>query len=186
MSGYDDRYDGPDDRADRGPDEARDLIRRARARVALPGMLLIIVGAIGAAVEVTGLAVAVANPTVLYDVLVKWVESQPESKERQKTLDDLKQKKDEMRLDTPTNLASTVFGLCLSLAMVVGGAMMRKMSVYAAALTGAIAGLLPCGGCCCLSFPVGLWALIVLMNVDVKAAFEAARSGSASLPPDAY
>jgi hypothetical protein len=186
MSGYDDRNDGPDDRADRGHDDPRDVIGRARARLALPGLFLILFGILGAMIEVAGLAVAVTNPTALYDALIKWVEAQPQNQDQQKMLNDLKQKEAEMRLDTPTNLASTVFGLCLNLAMVVGGVMMRKLSGYAAGVTGSIAGLIPCSGCCCLAFPIGLWALIVLMNADVKAGFAAARSGRGAYPPDAF
>ena len=50
---------------------------------------------------------------------------------------------------------------------------MLKLKGHTAALVASILAAVPCwGGCCCLGLPVGIWALIVLLKADVKAAFD--------------
>ncbi len=49
---------------------------------------------------------------------------------------------------------------------------LQKLENYSVCLTGAILTLLPCfSGCCCISIPVGIWALIVLNKPEVRAHF---------------
>jgi len=56
---------------------------------------------------------------------------------------------------------------------ILGGLAMKRLRGYGLAVLGAIAAIIPLGGCCVLSTPFGIWALIVLMNADVKEAFRA-------------
>lgn len=72
-------------------------------------------------------------------------------------------------------------GLIANLLVIVGAMKMRSLSGYPLALTGAIAGIIPVGGCCCLTMPLGIWALVVLVNQDVKRAFARSRT-----PRDGY
>jgi hypothetical protein len=169
--GDDEGRDRWDDDRDRRPARAE----VARGRVAVPGMLLIVFGLIGVFVEVASLGLTFSNPTFVGDQLIKFVESQPPSQSRDEQLKELREKQDEMRLDTPTNVAGSVVGLVLNILMIVGGAKMRSLSGYGWALTGSIASLIPISGCLCCAMPIGLWALIVLLNADVKAAFAASR-----------
>ena len=53
---------------------------------------------------------------------------------------------------------------------------MRSLSGYGLALTGSIAAIIPISGCCCLTMPVGIWALVVLLNPVVKAGFGLRRA----------
>ncbi|MSU35791.1 MAG: DUF4339 domain-containing protein [Pedosphaera sp.] len=49
---------------------------------------------------------------------------------------------------------------------------MQKLESYPVCLTGAILTLLPCfSGCCCVSIPVGIWALVVINKPEVRAHF---------------
>ena len=49
---------------------------------------------------------------------------------------------------------------------------MQKLESHSICLTGAILTLLPCfSGCCCISIPVGIWALIVINKAEVRAHF---------------
>jgi hypothetical protein len=49
---------------------------------------------------------------------------------------------------------------------------MRKVRRFPIAVTGAILAMLPVGSlCCCFGLPLGIWALVVLFNADVRAAF---------------
>ncbi|MFN8525904.1 MAG: hypothetical protein U0821_22620 [Chloroflexota bacterium] len=51
------------------------------------------------------------------------------------------------------------------------GVKMRQLQSYGLCMAGAIVGMLPCSGCCLVGLPVGIWALVVLMNDEVKRAF---------------
>ena len=65
-------------------------------------------------------------------------------------------------------------GVALSGVMAYGAWQMRQLKQYPLALASAIIALLPFGSCCCcLSLPVGVWALVVLSRSEVKDAFQA-------------
>ena len=172
ASGFDDdRYDPERDTHD---ERRGDRVQIARQRVATPGTLLLVAGLIGVLVQLLSIGLIAGKPTAIYDFFVQMVENQPPGPNKQKMLNDLKAQENQMRLDTPVNIASSVLGLILNILTVIGGAKMRSLSGYGISVTGAIAGIIPVGGCCCLTLPIGIWALVVLMNVDVKAGFAAA------------
>jgi hypothetical protein len=182
SSGYDDRFadeyddrDRPDDRD--GPDERDDrrVIEKARAKVATPALLLMLSGLVGLLLEVGALGLAIAAPTVVYDFMVNMVKNQPQGPERDRQLKDMEAQKQGMMLNSPMNFGSIAVGMVLNLLTVVGGIKMRSLSGFGLAMTGSITGIVPMGGCCCLTLPFGIWALVVLVNPDVKAGFEANR-----------
>jgi hypothetical protein len=174
---FDRRDDEPDDRDrwdDRDDDRPRGDRSAARARVSTPGLLLIIFGVLGILSEVATLGVSLSNPWMMRDVLKGMIESQPPGPAKEQALKDFKAEEESYRLDTPMNIGSTVFGLILSGLMVVGGAKMRSVSGYGLAVTGAVCGIIPINGCCCLAMPFGIWAVVVLADPAVKAAFRSA------------
>jgi hypothetical protein len=67
----------------------------------------------------------------------------------------------------------TVVWMLLSGIIIFGGVKMKNMQSYGLAMAAAIIVMLPCtvGWCCLLGLPIGIWALIVLMKPEVKAAF---------------
>lgn len=52
-----------------------------------------------------------------------------------------------------------------------GAIQMLRGKSYAWAMTGAIAGMLPCSACCVVGLVFGIWALVILNQPDVKQAF---------------
>lgn len=51
---------------------------------------------------------------------------------------------------------------------------MKSLDSYAMAWVATIIAMLPCAfPCCCLGIGVGIWAIVVLVNADVKASFRA-------------
>ena len=71
------------------------------------------------------------------------------------------------------NLLSNFFALALAGLITYAGLRMPKLRDHGICMAGAIAALLPCGGCCCLiGMPIGIWALIVLNRADVRASFQ--------------
>lgn len=55
-----------------------------------------------------------------------------------------------------------------------GGIKMKNLQSYGLAMAATIIAMLPCtvGWCCVLGLPLGIWALVVLMKPEVKAAFQ--------------
>src|SRR5262245_5846565 len=99
-----------------------DVIARARKKLATPGLMLLLAGLIGVMLELASIGLMVSNPTVMYDFMVKYIENNvPNGPQKQKQLDDLKKSQDQMRLDSPTNIASAGIGLLLGVMVVVGG-----------------------------------------------------------------
>lgn len=66
-----------------------------------------------------------------------------------------------------------VLAMIVGALVVIAGARMIQMRGYGLAMTASIVALIPClSPCCCLGIPFGAWALIVLLDKDVKAAFD--------------
>lgn len=56
-----------------------------------------------------------------------------------------------------------------------GGIRMLSLRSYALSVAGAICAAIPClscGGCCLFGEIIGIWALVVLLNPDVRSAFQ--------------
>ncbi len=57
--------------------------------------------------------------------------------------------------------------------IIIGAQKMMKLQSYGFAMTAAILAMIPCiSPCCLLGLPFGIWALVVLLNEDVKAGFQ--------------
>lgn len=68
-----------------------------------------------------------------------------------------------------------VVSLALAIVMLVGALRMKHLTHYGWAMAAAIIAVIPCfSSCCCLlEIPFGIWALVVLSDPSVKAAFRA-------------
>jgi predicted Zn finger-like uncharacterized protein len=64
-----------------------------------------------------------------------------------------------------------VLGIAWGLFVVLGARKMKNLESYGMAMAGTIVAMLPCNGCCLLGLPFGIWALVVLSDAEVKAAF---------------
>jgi hypothetical protein len=83
-------------------------------------------------------------------------------------------------------LAIGVVKLALDLLTVYAGWQMRQVRNWNLCLAGSIAAMLPCSVCCILGLPMGIWALIVLIDNDVKQAFSGGAAGGYGPPPGGY
>jgi len=72
-------------------------------------------------------------------------------------------------------LVSGIVGLILTAVMLIGAMKMKRLEHYGWSMASAIIAIIPCfAGCCCLlRIPFGIWALVVLSDPGVKAAFRA-------------
>jgi hypothetical protein len=65
-------------------------------------------------------------------------------------------------------------GFCVLMGglVIYGAIKMKSLKGYGVALTGAIIAAIPCTSpCCFLGLPLGIWAIVVLMNQEVKSSF---------------
>lgn len=59
----------------------------------------------------------------------------------------------------------------LYLVVILGAVRMKNLESYGWAMAAAIIAMLPCSCCCAVGLPFGIWALVVLSDAGVKAAF---------------
>jgi hypothetical protein len=69
-------------------------------------------------------------------------------------------------------LAMLMMNLAFSITLIVGGWRMRQLKSYGLAMVAAIMALLPCTFGWILGLPMGIWALVVLMDPAVREGFE--------------
>jgi hypothetical protein len=141
----------------------------ARRRVGLPGLGLVLVGlvntlAYGAALGfVLLLALGKATPP---DPLKKWNDERIEHQSPGVTYLAVNEFKD----GTAIQLTVLAIGLVLGLCIIIGGFQMRGLRGFLNVLMSSVVALvLPPG--LVLGLPIGLWALVVLMNRNVREAF---------------
>ena len=64
------------------------------------------------------------------------------------------------------------FSILIGLIILFGAVQMKSLSNYGLAMTVSILAMIPCiSPCCLLGIPIGIWALVVLLDSNVKAAF---------------
>ncbi len=62
--------------------------------------------------------------------------------------------------------------LAIGALILVGAFRMMKLKSHGLAVAASVLAMIPCvSPCCCLGLPFGIWALVVLLRPDVKAAF---------------
>lgn len=173
------------DRDDEDDAPRRGDARAGRDKVKTPGLFLALAGALTLAFGVALVALTVAAPGTLtdpmYDFLIEMTQKQPANPGQAGLIAQYEQAKIDARTVNPVNVATSLLGVVLSALALVGGLQMRAGKGYGLAMTGAICAIVPLTSCCCVTMPAGIWALVVLLNADVKAAFAASKVGGTDL-----
>ncbi|MBX3422119.1 MAG: hypothetical protein KF752_11250 [Pirellulaceae bacterium] len=69
-------------------------------------------------------------------------------------------------------LVFNLLALVIGIGLVVAGLRMKAFRSYWLVMTFAVLGMMPClSNCCIVGLPLGIWAIVVLSDVHVKAAF---------------
>lgn len=72
----------------------------------------------------------------------------------------------------PIGIALGFLGILVGVLIIVGALKMKKLESYGLAMTVSILAMIPCiSPCCVIGLPIGIWALVVLMDPNVKGAF---------------
>lgn len=74
-------------------------------------------------------------------------------------------------LNGPLPLVLNGVSLLLGALILVAGFQMRQLKAFPLVVAGAVATMLPTTFCCCLTLPLGIWALVTVNRGDVRAAF---------------
>ncbi len=153
--------ESPDDWAPASP-----AVVAALLRVNIPGIMLIVVGVVNVLCAIL----------VLFRSLQILTNFDQEYQKAADTMDRMGQAgltPDLLRGETYGLLIGSIVALIASGLIVMAGARMRILRGYGFAMMGAILAVIPCiSPCCLLGLPFGIWALIVLANPEVRAAFE--------------
>jgi hypothetical protein len=160
-----------------GPDR-----EAVKGRLRPPAIFLIVVGALNllAAVYFLGEGVLTAvskTPAEVRQESIDFYKAVIQDPQMQKAMVDALEKQDPQAAYTQGLMGTVgggIFWLIISLLTLIGAIRMMSLKSYGLAITGAIVAAIPCispTGCCLLGEAAGIWALIVLMNNDVRAAF---------------
>lgn len=69
-------------------------------------------------------------------------------------------------------LVINFIGIVMAAVIFMGASKMRKLESYGLAMAVSIIAMIPCiSPCCLIGLPIGIWALVVLLDPNVKAAF---------------
>lgn len=166
-----DEYDDRDD--DRYDDERRDRRSEAARKVKAPAICLMVTAILGLLLIPLGMAYEFSGLAEKQrQNQIRDIEKDPNLQPQQKKDIIEFQNKLQETLKPVTYVSWGLFGLLGVLALI-GAIKMKNLSGRGWAYSSAILSMTPCtSGCCLLGLPFGIWALVVLANPDVKAAFD--------------
>jgi hypothetical protein len=167
----------PDNQGAEGYDTPR---RTAADRTNLPGIFLIVTGVVsllfagflflqGVQYAMMSVEQVERNMEHMKQVLEQYFPGAAAAMDEQKmSAEQMKQQ------NTVSSFVTGGVVLIAALVTLIGGIRMRSLSSYGLAVTGAILACIPCVsclGCCGAGQAFGIWALVVLFDPEVKAAF---------------
>ncbi|MBN2023056.1 MAG: zinc ribbon domain-containing protein [Pirellulales bacterium] len=121
----------------------------AASRVSAPAIGLIVTGGLGLALQVLGL---LGNLVQLGGVVPG---QQPPA-----------------GLQPVAMVGVGLVAIVASMVVLIGGIRMKNLESYGLAMTASILAMIPCiSPCCLLGLPFGIWAIVVLSDSEVRAAF---------------
>lgn len=68
-------------------------------------------------------------------------------------------------------VGAAIIKLALDALTIFAGYQMRQLRNWTLSMVGSVLALLPCSICCIIGLPMGIWAIVVLIDGDVKRSF---------------
>jgi hypothetical protein len=134
----------------------RSLIERVEWKIKAPAVALIVVGSLGVVMSIVNVAIAVTAPPPVIDP------NDPPFIQG-------------LRRGQVGPVAITIqSGFIVYNSVIIAGAVqMLRFRTWALGLVASIMAMINIGTCCCvIGLPIGIWSLIILLQQDVKKAFE--------------
>jgi Na+-translocating ferredoxin:NAD+ oxidoreductase RnfD subunit len=160
--------------------ESLESVKPPRAnRTLLPGIFLIVVGALNMAAAIPAVAVGIRFMTMPVEELERVMKEDPNV---QRQMAELKKQGTNLTANDFRNIyiyggnGLGIVWAILGLVIIAGGICLCVRKAYALALIASILAAIPClsaPACCGLGEGIGIWALVVLLNAEVKALFHA-------------
>jgi hypothetical protein len=161
-----------------GDDADNRWFEEARARVRLPGKILQIFGIISVFLGTAQAVTALTSADALTDGYYNWIEDLQKNQPQQQRQKLPPKEEFAKSLQIEWTAAGCISIIC-SIFVFIGGSKMKELRGYGWAMAGSILAMIPCTNtCCCTSVPFGIWALVVLINADVKLAFAKTKAGA--------
>ena len=131
----------------------------AKSAVAAPAIIIAIIAGLG----ILGAIAMLALPQAMLQIAER---AQTDAAEAEKL-------REALQANRAVSMGQYALMIVLSAVALFGAVQMMRLRSYGLAMTAAIISLIPCvGPCCCIAIPFGIWALVVLMKPNVKAAFQ--------------
>lgn len=164
--------DNPYQTPDLNPMQSGSSNEQMRAKVSAPSIALLVAGIINVLMSLLGTASTAMMIAGVYPGMAQQREQMEEMKAQMGdnpfidfaiSMQDFQQ--------SPFSLLLNLFSLAMAVLVIVGALKMRNLQSYGLALAASIIAIIPCFSCCFTGVPIGIWALVVLLGSDVKAAF---------------
>lgn len=153
VGGSDNPYQSPND----GPGFAATFGQPdpfAAQRVSTPATILIVIGVLGVISQVLSMLINLAQVNLGAGMGPRGAEVFP------------------FMFGAGVSVVLSLIFLGLSGVVIVGAMKMKNLENYSLAMAAAVIAMIPCTSpCCLLGLPVGIWALVILNDSSVKAAF---------------
>jgi hypothetical protein len=134
-------------------------MQRAKGRVQPPAICLIVLGSLGLALHLALLAFGVLGVG-----LSQLTKAPPLASPGQRAIVAM--------VGLGATVVFRLFALIFSALIVFGGARMKSLRSWGLSLASAILAMLPCvSPCCILGLPLGIWAVVVLADEDIRNSF---------------
>jgi hypothetical protein len=167
---YDRRSDNQDydDYEEPSGDRRTRTLRRAQDKVRWPAIFLLITGLLCLAWSVMAVVLYWAAPDVIlkgnYDLMKQFMPNQP-----------MPPYEEFVKEQQVQQTVIYSFRIIVAILVVIGAMKMKSLQGYGLAMTGTVLSIIPMCSCeCCVTMPFGIWALVILLNKDVKYAFSIA------------
>ena len=71
----------------------------------------------------------------------------------------------------PGSKLINLLGMAIGGVIAFGGLQMRQLKNYSVVMAASVLACLPCGSCCCVTMPIGIWALTLIFKPEIKSSF---------------
>ena len=176
---HDDRFDERDENQPLGNDA---VIQKAKAKTSTVGTMMILASLVMFLVSFVMLYITLGSGIDLNLMMLEkmkgWNQDARFQADMQQQIDLRKNLDPNVKMmENVMNGGFGVLGLVANSLVLMAGIFMKSLKAYVLCIIGCIASFM-LNGCCCIGLPIGIWALVVLVNSDVKAGFAAMKRRS--------